>query len=251
MATLGKETFDLNKGEYNDKLGRVISNHRVNSRLIGEPAEFILRSCRLTEQWSKLGGDPEALVYLRNVDIAGGRKVKMISLERGGSRQPVSKAKLVDALYPAKKIATSATEEERHYNKVKVSMRGAVSDQLKAFRNSVELPVVCYLSGFHIRKGVKADVDHVGISFSELADSFLSSKGLRYTDIALVGPVTAKRFKDAVLWREWGEYHLTHAKYALVCASSNRSKGADGYETPDSLYGSFAAESPEDLSLNF
>ena len=251
MATLGKETFDLNKGEYTEKLGRVISNHRVNSRLIGEPAEFILRSCRLTEQWGKLGKDPEALVYLRNVDIAGGRKVKMIVLERGGSRQPVSKAKLVDALYPAKKIATSATDEERHYNKVKASMRGAISSQLKEFRSSVELPIVCYLSGAHIRRGTKTDVDHVGTSFSELADSFLSSKGLRYTDISLLGPVTAKKFKDAALWEEWQEYHRANARYALVLASANRSKGCEDYSTPLCLYGSFKSESPEELSLDF
>lgn len=251
MATLGKETFDLNKGEYTEKLGRVISNHRVNSRLIGEPAEFVLRSCRLTKQWGKLGATTGTLVYLRNVELAGGRKVKMISLEAGATRQPVSKAKLIDALYPAKKIATSATEEEKHYNKVKASMRGAVSDQLKAFRSSVELPVICYLSGLHIRKGVKTDVDHVGISFSELADSFLSSKSLKYTEITLIGPVTAKRFKDTTLWKEWQEYHQTHAKYALVSASANRSKGCEDYSTPSCLYGSFKSENPEELSLDF
>jgi hypothetical protein len=251
MATLGKETFDLNKGEYTAKLGRIISNHRVNSRLIGESAEFVLRSCRLTSQWSKLGATSGASVYLRNIELAAGRKVKMLSLEVGATKQPVSKAKLVDALYPAKKIATSATEEEKNYNKVKASMRGAVSSQLKKFRSSVELPLVCYLSGAHIRRGTKTDVDHVGVSFSELADSFLSSKGLRYTDIALIGPVTAKKFKNAALWQEWQEYHREHAKYALVLASANRSKGCEDYSTPSGLYGSFKSESPEEMSLDF
>ncbi len=250
-TTLGKETFDLNKGEYSDKLGRIISNHRANSKLIGEPAEFVLRSCRLVETWMKLAGDPEVKVYLRNVDIAGGRKVKMISLERGGTKQPVSKSKLVDALYPAKKTATSATQEEKHYNAVKAAMRNGVSDQLRTFRESVKLPVLCYLSGMHIRQGTKTDVDHVEKPFSEICDCFVRQKNLCYTDIALIGPPTAKRFKNDQLWAEWQAYHEFHARYALALASANRSKGSDGYATPSDLYGSFKAETPEDLSLDF
>jgi hypothetical protein len=46
-------------------------------------------------------------------------------------------------------------------------------------------------------------------------------------------------------------YHLEHARFSLVCASDNRSKGASGYQTPEELIGSFAKESPEDLALDF
>ena len=248
---LGKETFDLTKTSFSEKIGRIIKNFRANSKLIGEPAEFILRACRLTEQWGKLASDPEAVVYLRNIDIAGGRKVKMISLERGGTKQPVGKAKLVDALYPPKKMACTATVEESHYNKVKSSMRLAIHYQLKAYRDSVNLPIICALTGKKIRPGMRTDTDHIGTTFSEIADSFVEMKGLKYTDIVLKGPPTAKVFKDDILWQEWTHYHLAKARYALVCASANRSKGSDGYKTPDSLYGSFAAETEEDLSLDF
>ena len=102
--TIGQDTFGLSKKEYSEKLSRIITNHRASSKIIGEPAEFVLRSCRLSPQWQKLATDPEVVVYLRNIDTAGGRKVKMISLERGGTKQPVPKAKLVDFLYPPKKM---------------------------------------------------------------------------------------------------------------------------------------------------
>jgi len=248
---LGKQTFNLNKGEYSEKLSRIIANHRVNSRLIGEPLEFILRSCRLTDQWQKLGADPETVVYLRNVDISAGRKIKMLSLERSGTKQPVSKSKLIDALYPVKKIATTATAEEKHYNGVKAAMRRAVTSQLTGFRDLQALPVECYLTGKHIRRGMRTDVDHVGTPFSALCDQFLLLRDLKYTDIALVGPPTGKHFKDTVLWVAWQDHHREHARYALVCASANRSKGSDGYTTPPDLYGSFAAEDPETMSLDF
>lgn len=251
MGAIGKETFGLTKKDYAEKLSRIIENHRSNSRLIGEPREFILRSCRLTTTWAKLAGDPDVMVYLRNLDIANGRKVKMISLERGESKQPVSKSKLVDALYPAKKIKTSATEEERHYNQVKSAMRNAVSPQLQAFRSGAALPTVCYLTGKMLRKGHRTDVDHVGLSFSEIADRFVSVSGLKYTDISLVGPPSAKKFRNNELWSQWQTYHLAMAKLSLVCASANRSKGAGDYTTPEDLYGSFAKQDPEDLALDF
>lgn len=249
--TLGRDTFGLSKTDYNAKLSRIINNHRANSLLIGEPAEFILRSCRLTEKWNKMASSPDVQVRLRYIDIAGGRRVKMLSLEKGSTRQPVGKAKLIDELYPTKRTITAATPEEKHYNAVKAAMRLGVLDQLKDYRNTVELPIICAISGLKIRKGQRTDVDHVGITFSEIADKFIASQQCCYTDITLCGPPTAKRFKSNALWEEWKSFHKVHARYALVCAKANRSKGSDGYITPPELIGSFAAVDPEDLSLDF
>jgi hypothetical protein len=249
--TLGRETFALTKTDYSAKLSRIINNHRANSLLIGEPAEFVLRSCRLTERWSKMASDPEVQVRLRYLEIAGGRKVKMLSLERGITRQPVGKSKLVDELYPTKRIVTSATPEEKHYNAVKAAMRGGILNQLKEYRDTVSLPTICSISGLKIRKGQRTDVDHVGMTFSEIADKFISEQDLCYTDITLCGPPTAKRFKDSEMWEDWQEFHRENARYSLVCEKANRSKGSDGYCTPPELVGSFAAESPDDLSLDF
>ena len=89
------------------------------------------------------------------------------------------------------------------------------------------------------------------MSFSEIADRFIASNNLNYTDIVLKGPLTAKVFKDEQLWGEWVAFHLAHARYALVCASANRAKGASGYQTPPELYGSFKSDDPETLALDF
>ena len=249
--TLGKDTFGISKTEFSQKLGKIVQNFRANSRVIGEPREFILRACKLTEQWGKMASDPEVVVYLRNLDIAGGRKVKMISLERGGTKQPVPKQKLLDALYPPKKIATSATPEEKHYNAVKAAMRGGITYQLRAYRDSCTLPCVCYLSGKQIRPGMKTDIDHIGMTFSEICDEFVREKCLKYSLVTLKGPPTAKVFADSELWAQWVAFHLQKARYSLTLASANRSKGCGDYVTPRELLGSFAKETPEDLSLDF
>jgi hypothetical protein len=249
--TLGKDTLGINKTEFSNKIGRIIKNFRAGSCLIGEPRDFILRCCKLSEKWGKLSNDPEVVVYLRNNEIAGGRKIKMIHLERGTTKQPVPKNQLVDALYPVKRIATSATPEEKHYLAVKSSMRFAIAMQLKAFRDNCQLPIICSISGRKILPGQKSDVDHVGKTFSQIADEFIEFQNLKYTDIVLVGPPTAKRFKDTKLWEMWVYYHLQHARYSLTLASANRSKGCGDYTTPPELLGSFAAENPEDLALDF
>lgn len=249
--TLGKDTFGLNKTEFSQKIGKIVQNFRANSKLIGEPKDFIVRCCKLTDQWGKLAADPETVIYLRYLEIAGGRKIKMLSLERGSTRQPVPKQKLIDALYPAKKVATTATPEVKHYNLVKQAMRGGIHYQLKSFRDSIELPTVCSITGKKIRPGQRTDVDHVGMSFSEIADNFFREKCLNYSAVVLKGPPTAKVFADEELWQQWIAYHLQHARYSLVCASANRSKGCGDYTTPDDLYGSFAKVDSEDLSLDF
>ena len=249
--TLGHDTFELNKTEFNQKLSRIIKNFRASSKLVGEPREFILRCCRLTEKWSKLSNDSDVEVYLRNIDTAGGRKVKMISLERGTTKQPVPKNQLVDALYPAKKIATTATAEEKHLNAVKAAMRHAIKHQLKEFRNTCGPTTICYLTGLKLRPGSKVDVDHIGMPFSEIADRFISTQELKYTDITLKGPPTAKVFTDALLRAAWIDFHEENAKFALVCSSANRSKGSDGYSVDSALIGSFKSEDPESLSLDF
>ena len=41
--TLGATTFGLNKSEFSKKFSNIIKNFRANSKLIGEPKEFILR----------------------------------------------------------------------------------------------------------------------------------------------------------------------------------------------------------------
>jgi hypothetical protein len=249
--TLGKDTFDLNKTQFTEKLGRIIQNFRASSKLVGEPKDFVLRCCRLTDQWQKLANDSEVVVYLRNVDTAGGRKVKMLSLERGTTKQPVPKAKLVDALYPTKKIATTATPEEKHYNAVKAAMRGGIFYQLKAFRDACGEGLICSLTGKKIRPGMRTDVDHIGMTFSEIADAFIREKCLNYSLITLKGPPTAKVFADSNLWEQWVSYHLQHARYSLTLASANRSKGCGDYTTPSELLGSFKAEDPNDLDLDF
>lgn len=249
--TLGKQTFGLTKKDFDDTLSRIINNHRVNAKVIGNPKEFVLRACNLCPAWSKLASDPAVEVRLRNVEIAGGRRVKLISLERGESAQPVSKSKLLDSLYPAKEIKTSATPEEKHYNSVKASMRQAISSQLKDYRESVQFPTLCYISNKELKKGYRTDVDHVGASFSEIADNFIEDMGLTYCEVILSGPPTAKKFKDTALWEDWKEYHKESACLSLVCASANRSKGAGDYSTPEHLYGSFGKKTPEEIGLDF
>jgi hypothetical protein len=246
-----KETLELNKGEFTKKLGRIIDNHRANSRVIGEPREFVLRSCRLTEKYISMSQRTDVILCLRYIDLAGGRRVKMLSLEAGGTKQPIPKAKLIEALYPTKKIATTATLEEKHFNAVKAAMRRAVDKQLKDYKATTSYPIECLVTGRLLRKGTRVDVDHYGKPFSQIADEWVSHNMMTYSEIILFGPPTGKKMKDDILWESWKEWHREHARFAVVCAKANRSKGAAGYATPVELLGTFKAQAEDEIDLDF
>ena len=246
-----KETLNLNKTQFTEKLVSIINNNRANSRLIGSPLEFILRVCKLSERWGKLAQKPDTKVFLRYFEMAGGRKVKMISLEGGGAKQPVPKAKLVEALYPAKKIATTATIEEKHFNAVKAAMRNGVANQLADYKATVQYPIECKITGRRLIRGTKVDIDHCNKPFAQIADEWLNYSLLTYAEIILSGPPNNKRIKDDALWESWKSWHKIHASFAIVCASANRSKGAAGYATPVELIGSFKPVSDDEIDLDF
>lgn len=248
---LGKETLGLTKKDFTEKIGRIIDSHRANARIIGEPREFILRSCRLSDRWVKMAQKPEVTLYCRYQDLAGGRRIKMLSLEAGDSKQPVPKGKLVEELYPTKETASTATLEEKHFNAVKAAMRRGVDSQLKEYKSSVQYPIECMVTGRRLIRGARVDVDHYGKPFAQIADEWVAHNMLTYSGIVLCGPPTAKRMKEDVLWISWKEWHREHARLAVVCAKANRSKGAAGYATPVEIIGSFKPTAEDEIDLDF
>jgi hypothetical protein len=249
--TTGKETLGLTKKDFSEKIGRIIENHRANSRIIGEPREFVLRSCRLSDKWMRMAQNTEVSIYCRYQDLAGGRRIKMLSLEVGGTKQPVPKGKLVEALYPTKKTASTATLEEKHFNAVKAAMRRGVEQQLRDYKATLTYPIECLVTGRRLIRGTRVDVDHHGKPFAQIADEWVSHNMLTYADLSLSGPPTGKRIKDDILWDSWKEWHREHARLAVVCATANRSKGAAGYATPVELLGTFKPQAEDEIDLDF
>ena len=126
MSTAVKEALGLGKGDFSKKFSLVTTNHRVGAKLIGKPRDFILTACRLAQRFSKMANEVDIEVRLKNWSV-GPRKVKMVVLKRkDGFEQPVPKGQLVDALYPPKKIDTSASAEKKHALAVRSAMRGAL-----------------------------------------------------------------------------------------------------------------------------
>jgi len=251
MMSIAKEALGLNKGEFTKKLKTVIDNHRVNSRLIGKPREFVLTCCRLSERYSKMANEPEIEVYLRNMKI-GPRKVKCLHLKRkDGFEQPVMKGQLTDQLYPVKKIATSAAPEKKHALAVRAAMRQCVDCQLRDFRKKVRFPAECVHTGHQIRKGVRWDVDHIGKPFVQLCDEWIALQGITYLDVSIIGPPNLKRFKDSKLQAHWVLWHETNATFAPSLPKANRAAGSGEYQASEALLGSLKKEDPDDVDLEF
>ena len=249
--SVAKETLGLNKGEFQKKLGMIVDAHRVNSKLIGKPKDFVLTACRLSSRFSKVANEQNIEVRMRNMKI-GPRSVKTIHLRReDGFEQPVPRGQLVDQLYPPRKTVNHAVPEKKHAMAVRAAMRQCVDYQLRNFRKAVRFPAECVHTGKQIRKGIRWDVDHIGKPFVQLCDEWVALHEMTYADVAIVGPPNLKRFKDSKLQNHWVLYHEMNATFAPSLPKANRSQGSGEYQASEALIGSFAGAEEDDVDLDF
>ena len=248
--TIAKEALGLGKGEFSKKISNIVDAHRANSKIIGKPKDFVLTSCRLTDKFSEVANRPDVEVRITYWKT-GPRKVKIIILKQGGKEYPVPKGQLVDQLYPPRKTVNHATPEKKHAHAVRAAMRQYVDYQLRAYRKTLKYPVICHHTEATIRMGMRLDIDHINKPFLQLCDEFVAGENLKYADIAIVGPPNLKRFKDQKLGKTWVLYHECHARLAPSSPKANRSAGSGEYQASEALYGSFAGEVEDDVSLDF
>lgn len=249
--TIAKDTLGMGKGEFGKKFAAVVANHRTGTKLIGKPRDFILLACRLTDRWSKMANDPTVDVRIKNVRT-GPRQVKMAVLVRpDGREQPVGKGQITDLLYPPRKTVNHASAEKKHSMAVRGAMRTAVDYQLRDYRKTLKYPVECYHTQRQIRRGMRLDIDHIVKPFVQLCDEFIEMKGLKYVDVAIVGPPNLKRFKDQQLQGAWVLFHEMHARLAPSIPKANRSAGSGEYQASEALLGSYSTVDPDDIAMDF
>ena len=247
---LAKETLGLGKGEFSSQIASIIKNHRAGVRVIGSPRDTVLLACRLTDRFSEVANRPDTELRIENCKV-GPRKVKMLVMRQGGKDYPVPKGQLVDQLYPAKKIVTSASPEKRHALAVRATMRRLVDQQLRNYRKTLKYPFECFRSGKMIRMGMKYHIDHVGKPFIQLADEFVAGHNLTYCDIEIYGPPNLKSFRNKGLQTGWQEFHKIHARLAPTLAKENMSSGSGNYNASEALIGTFEGSSEDDVDLDF
>lgn len=243
--------FSLTKKDFTQKLSKIINSYRSGTRIIGPARDFVLTSLKLSDRFFTISEKPGLEIYIKNWQC-GPRKVKMIvAKQENGKEIPISKQKLVDSLYPPKQRSNKPSIEKQHSLKVRAMMRQLVDYQLREYRKSLQFPTECWETKRQILASTRIDIDHIGKPFMQLADEFLTSLELTYSEIEMVGPPNLKKFKQPELNFLWKEFHQEYARLAPVLFSVNRSKGSRGYETPEHLLGSFKPSSPEEIDLDF
>ena len=249
--SVGKEVFEIGKGDFSEKFSRIVNAHRAGSKLIGQPRDFVIMACRLASKFSKIANEDGVEVRLENYPC-GPRKVKMVILKRqDGFKQPVPKNQLIDQLYPPRVTKRSPNLERKHVSSVRAAMRQLVDSQLRAYRKTLQYPLECHVTGKQLRPGMRVDIDHLGRPFVQIADEWVESLGMTYCDFVLVGPPNLKKFKDRAFNAAWPMYHEDHARLIAVGAAANRSKGSGDYTTPLGIVGSFEKKTEDEIDLKF
>lgn len=217
----------MNKTQFSTKWSQITKKYRCGSKILGSDRELIINSCLQTNTYKTNARKTDVKVVVRMIPIANQRKVRMICLESPGVRQPISKSKIIEMLYPTKK-----RKESRYLDEVRTAMRNLIAYQLSEFRQSLTFPRTCPVSLLTIKKQNKFDVDHYGKPFVQIADEFIVWKEIAYDDIKIEGPPTAKVFKDKKLEEDWKLFHKENANLQAVLPKYNRSKGCENYSSP-------------------
>lgn len=231
----------MTKKEKLRKLDLILESHDLGSEVIGSPRDYLLEICSACERYRKLALDPGSKFYVGNYKIASGRKVRMVFLQSGGRKVPLSKKNL----FPTKKRNPGVNN---YASEVRGAMRNMVSNQISEYRSTLPFSFSCFESGLTIRKGMKYDIDHSGKPFVRIADEWLLYQGITYEDVVLSGRPNAKKIKDPALAESWVNYHLEEAELVPVLASVNRSKGCGDYVSPPCL---FEERKKESINLEF
>lgn len=243
--------FSLTKKDYTEKISKIINSYRSGTKIIGSARDFVLTSLKLSERFLAISEKSNLEIYIKNWQC-GPRKVKMIVVKQeSGKEIPISKQKLIDSLYPPKQRSNKSSLEKQYSLKVRAMMRQLVDYQLREYRKSLKFPNECWETKRQILASTKVDIDHISKPFMQIADEWLDSLNLTYSEVEMVGPPNLKKFKQPELNYLWKEFHQENARLAPVLSSVNRSKGSRGYETPEHLLGSFKPSSPEEIDLDF
>jgi len=223
----------MNKSDFSKNWTRLTKKYRCGSKIIGKDRDFIIESCKKTKTYKKNSSRNKIIVTPKIIKIANSRKVKMLILKISKDfYQPISKGKIVEELYPTKKRSSS---NNNIISQVRNSMRFAIQDEIKEYRNSLIFPKICLISGLKITTKGQIDIDHYENPFVKIADDFLVYNNLNYSQIKLKGPKNAKVFEDEDLWKSWKTWHKFKSKLIPVLKSYNRSKGCGDYKSPKSV----------------
>ncbi len=84
---------------------------------------------------------------------------------------------------------------------------------MRAYRDCLNYPVYCAISGDTIPSPYELHVDHKSPTFLEIVTKFLKLKLLNLEDIAIIGNGESVKLADINLSKEFYDYHSKTATY--------------------------------------
>lgn len=219
----------------------ILKKYPCNAEVLGEDRQALLDILLQSDLYRTKASRENVKLEIKMLMFGGRRKHKYLVLSESGKELVVSKGKLLYSIVPYKGELT-----QLHRNAVLVVMRKLIEEQIYEFKEKRREQIMqlakdgklaeardllhCPLSGRLLstcKHGTA--VDHIK-PFLQLAEEWLISKGLTFSDVLLGGGGISRYIKDEELAKDWQAYHKEHATLQVVCKSANSSKGAGDYK---------------------
>lgn len=211
----------MNKNQFSIKWKSLCDYYDVDSIIGQEDLQWLFSTLSMTKTYKKISPNTH-YITLKYFKIKNFSRVKMfhaISLFQDGVEIPIAKTKVINQLYPPKKIKKS-----NHVNDVKSASRNVVQPQIKEFRKQVKLPIICPLSGIKLTNWKDIHIDH-SYPFILMFNEWMDINELKFDDIQLKGYRNSKTFKLKNFEESWYDYHEKNSILQAVHKKANMSKG--------------------------
>lgn len=208
-------------------LKEIIKSTRLNCKMNDENTKRFINILKHSSAYGNIYLNADKYFFkVANYTIANGKRVRMIfaCLKYNEQCMPISKTKLLDSIY-GKKKKTEQQKIASYISDVKAAARNEIDYQIREYRETVELPIRCPLSGRKLTNWSNIHVDHKD-PFIDLFMDWLDMLGINPIDIVLDGPATNRRFRSEELKQSWRNYHNDNAILQAVSRKANLRKGA-------------------------
>jgi hypothetical protein len=215
-----------NKSQFGKEWSRIVSQYEVGTTLSNSDKRFVSEVCAKVDRFRRVLNRYN--VEFRIVQkVFNGRKVKGLVIASTSSRYEVwiGKSYLMDRLFPKKNLPDPG----------KVNRKNA----LRALRNIIEPQVELYRRRVSNNPVIRSDfsgkpilgpyhVDHV-YPFIRLVEEWCRDNGIDLERVPVKCKGVSCKLESVEMSESWFEYHSVKAKFQVLDASENISKGSRYY----------------------
>lgn len=214
--------IQYNKTSFGKKWSEIVASYEPGLRVSEADARFLADCCGRIDRYARIMARGKVGFRIVNKSFNGKRVKGVVLITPNSSHEVwVSKGNVVQMLFPRHALPDPGKENRRN---VLRALRSIVEPQIRQYRARVRSskPVKSSVTGKPILGPYH--VDHV-YPFSKLVEEWCRDNGYDLETLAVKCRGATCKLSSVEIAEDWFNYHMLNAKFQVLDASENLSKG--------------------------